>query len=437
MNTACGKTRDFIKELQELTSFQFASNGIAAQFPEEIANLREEDLAVEKAVDRRDFRGEKAFTIDCEDCKDMDDAVCVSKTPDGYRLGVHIADVAAFVPFGSMLDKIASRRCTSIYLPGMTVPMLPGILSNNSCSLNPGVSRYTLSVVISLNDKGEVLRSLITKGIIRSRVKGVYSEINRMLAGDKSVELVEKYSEVYDELKDMAALYRILRRERIRRGANTEDDNKSKITVCRHDIQITPTKEGVAENMIEEFMILANRIVAEFLFEKKLPAIYRIQEEKNHMAAYRPVKLHHAELALESYSHFTSPIRRIADLKIHQVISMYLNGIEEKAIHSLFDETLPDLCDLATRKSRTAKQIQSRCERYCFAQYFLLHRKERYIGKYVGLDRRQRPLILISEYNLVISAGTVFCGKVGNRYSFEVAADNFDRGLFARKIQAA
>lgn len=165
---------------------------------------------------------------------------------------------------------------------------------------------------------------------------------------------MEKYSEVYDELFIMSDLYKILRAERIRRGATVENSNKPKISVWKNSIKLSPTKEGLAKNIIEEFMIVANRIVAEYLYANE-PAIFRIQEEKNHMAAYQPTKTHHAELALESYSHFTSPIRRVADLKIHQVLTMHLNGVDSKEIHRLFDELLVDVCDRATKRSLHCK----------------------------------------------------------------------------------
>ena len=435
MNTDYGKTMDFVKGLKEVTRYQFETYNIAPLFPAEIARLQEKDLTVEECIRRKDFRGEKAFTIDCGDCKDMDDAVSVLKTSAGYRLAVHIADVSAYVPLGSELDQVASYRATSIYLPHLTVPMLPKVLSNNCCSLNPGVSRYTLSVIAHLNKKGEVIRSEITKGQIRSRVKGVYSEINRLLSGDKNEKLLEKYNEVYEEILDMASLYRILRAERIRNGATVEDSNKPKISVWKHSIMLTPTKEGIAENMIEEFMILANRIVAEYLYANELPAIFRVQEEKNHMAAYQPVKLHHAELALESYSHFTSPIRRIADLKIHQVLTMHLNGIDSQEIHNLFDERLFEVCDRATKRSRTVNQIQEKCERYCFGQYFQIHKNNRYTGKIVGFDRKNRPVVQVNKYNVKIIGYAIIDGRIGDRYSFKVGVSNTNHELFADAIQ--
>lgn len=433
MNTYYGKAMDFVRGIKEVTKYQFDTYNIDPSFPAELSNLQEKDLKIEECFSRKDFRGEKAFTIDCEDCKDMDDAVSIVKTAKGYRLAVHIADVSAYVPLGSELDQIASYRATSIYLPHLTVQMLPKALSNDCCSLNPGVSRYTLSVIVHLNENGEVVRSEITKGKIKSRVKGVYSEVNKLLSGDKDNTLMEKYSEVYDELFIMSDLYRTLRAARIRRGASVEDSNKPKISVWKNSIMISPTKEGLAENMIEEFMIVANRIVAEYLYANELPAIFRIQEEKNQMAAYQPTKMHHAELALESYSHFTSPIRRVADLKIHQILTMRLNGTDSKEIHRLFDELLVEVCDRATKRSRTAKQIQDKCERYCYEQYFMIHRNDSYYGKIVGFDRKNRPIIQIDRYNIKVIGYAIINGTLGDRYSFKVGVSNKNNELYTSK----
>lgn len=433
MNTYYGKTMDFVKGINEVTRFQFDTYNINPSFPADINRLQEKDLRVDECISRKDFRGEKAFTIDCEDCKDMDDAVSIVKTVKGYRLAVHIADVSAYVPFGSELDHVACDRATSIYLPHLTVPMLPEILSNGCCSLNPGVSRFTLSVIAHLNDAGEIVRSEITKGMIRSRVKGVYSEINRILSGDKDDTLSQKYGEVLDELHIMSDLYKVLREERIRRGATVTDSNKPKITISKDTVKLTPNKEGIAENMIEEFMIVANRIVAEYLYDNDLPAIFRIQEEKNHMAAYCSQKIHHAELALESYSHFTSPIRRVADLKIHQVLSMHLNGIDNNEIHRMFDEALVDVCDRATKRSRTAKQVQDKCEHYCYEQYFKIHKNDSYTGMIIGFDCMNNPIIKVNSYNIKIIGYSIIDGLVGNNYSFKIGVSNTKKKFFASK----
>ena len=430
MNTKYGKAKDFVEGLKAVTQIQFDTYNIDPQFPYEIENLTERDLAVEKCVSRKDFRGEKAFTIDCESCKDMDDAVSVIKTAKGYRLAVHIADVSAYIPLGSDLDQLSCHRATSIYLPHRTVPMLPRILSNELCSLNPGADRLTLSVIIHLNKRGEIIRSEITKGLIRSRLKGVYSEINRLLTNDQDEIVLSKSGEVYEEILDMVSLYQILRAERIENGATVEDSNKPKISIGNHSILITPTKEGVAENLIEEFMILANRVVAEYLYNNNLPAIFRVQEEKNHMAAYRPNKQRHAELALESYSHFTSPIRRVADLKIHQILSMHLNGVSAAEIHRLFDEQLIDVCDRATKRSRTVDAVQKKCEHYCFEQYFQVHKNDLYTGEIVGFTANDIPIVRIDEYNIKVIGYSILNGNLGEQYSFKVGVSYKNNTLF-------
>lgn len=435
MNRSYEKTMDFVKGLQNVTEYQFEHNNIIPDFPEEIANLKRENLQIEESSNRKDFRDEKAFTIDCEGCKDMDDAVSIKRTSNGYRLGVHIADVSAYVSLGSDLDCIACSRATSIYLPHLTVPMLPRVLSNDCCSLNPGEIRRTLSVIAQINRKGEVTSYEISKGLISSRVKGVYSEINRILSGEKNEVLLDKYAEVYTELRDMANLYKVLRNNRIKRGATVEDSNKPKIYVRKHNIILKPTKEGVAENMIEEFMILANRLVAEYLYDNNLPAIFRVQEEKNHMAAYQPLKQHHAELALESYSHFTSPIRRVADLKIHQILTLHLNGLDSKKIHDLFDEQLFEVCDRATKRSRTVNQVQEKCEKYCYEQYFQIHNYEKYTGAIVGFDKRNHPIVNINRYNIRIIGFSVRNGVLGDKYTFKVGISNRNNQLYARRIE--
>ena len=432
MNTKHVQTMDYVTGLRNETQFHLKNYNVNPVFPDNIANLQEKDLIVEECKSRKDFRGEKAFTIDCEDCKDMDDAVSIVRTVEGYRLAVHIADVSAYVSPGSELDQVASQRATSIYLPNYTIPMLPKVLSNNCCSLNPGVTRNTLSVIMHINSAGEVIKTELTKGKIRSRVKGVYSEINMLLSNDKSDELMKKYQEVYDELIVMAELYRKLRAIREQNGANIEDSNKPIITVRKNKIILTPMREGLAENLIEEFMILANRVIAEYLVEHDLPAIFRIQEAKNHLAAYRPFRCKHSELALETYSHFTSPIRRLADLKLHQILSMHLRGCSTEEIHNVFDETLPEICDIATRKSRTAKHLEEQCERYCYRNYFRLHSTDTYIGSIVCFDKRKRPIVQINRYNIKIIGYTMWDGSLGDMYSFHVGVSDRNHELFAR-----
>lgn len=433
-----GKTQSIsnrqLKKLDDKTNFFFENHTVIEDFPEGIADLRKEDIPVQQCFKRSDFRYQNALTIDSADSKDMDDAVYVAKTFNGYFVAVHIADVAYHVPFRSVLDDIACNRASSIYLPDRVVPMLPKILSNDLCSLNPGVDRYTLSVLINLDDFGNVLSSKVEKGIIRSRVKGIYSEVNCLLEGKKDKKLMYKYSSVYQELRVMKSLYKILRERRIRTGATVEDSNKPKITFGDNGIELTPTKDGVSENMIEELMILANSAVADYLCDHNLPAIFRVQDEKNYMAAYLPVRSHHAELALESYSHFTSPIRRYGDLVIHQIISMYLNNISSAEIKRKFEEPLPEICDRITRRSRTIKDIQNNCERFCYGLYFQAHPQEQHFGKIINFNDSGKPIIHMDEYNINVIGEPIGNMKLGDRFAFTVRFSETNNRLFAHNL---
>lgn len=218
----------------------------------------------------------------------------------------------------------------------------------------------------------------------------------------------------------MEKLYLALREERIRRGSTCEGKEKPKVFLRNQEIVIRQEKRGVAENMIEEFMILANRIVAEYLYENELPSIFRVQEERNHLAAYQAIKLHHAELALDCYAHFTSPIRRIADLKIHQILSMHLSGKDKKEIHDIFDEALIEVCERATKRSRTADQVQGKCEQYCYKEYFRKHRKDNYTGKIVGFDRLHRPIVIMNQFYIKLIGYAISHAVIGEEYSFRI-----------------
>lgn len=426
---------DYLNALRDFMKQQFEHNNIERFFPSEIASLTESDIILEACLRRKDFRRENAFTIDCADCKDMDDAVNVQKTSYGYLLMVHIADVAAYVPLGSALDQVAFSRATSIYIPKFTTPMLPPVLSDNLCSLNPGVDRNTLSVIMMLDHSGQVISSEITKGMIHSKVKGIYSEVNALLAGKASDVTRQKYTAVLNQLSVMESLYRILRDARVRNGAYVEDDNKPKIMISHHHIDLVPTVEGIAENIIEEFMVLANRVVAEYLLSHDLPAIFRVQEKKNCMASYHYDKNHHAELALECYAHFTSPIRRLPDLKIHQILTMHLNGRSNKQIHDLFDEHLVEACERATKRSRTAKQVQEFCIRRCYMFYFLRHLNEQYTGKVTGFDKRRHPIISLDGLNIGVVFHQFIGIPIGTALSLKVGVN--DKELYARNVDYA
>lgn len=331
---------------------------------------------------REDLRGETIFTIDGEGAKDLDDAISLRRLPGGgYRLGVHIADVSHYVRERTPLDRCAMSRGTSVYFTDKVVPMLPPALSNGACSLNAGEDKYTLSALITLDPEGNIKGLRLVNGIIRSRVRGVYSEVNQILSGNASVEIKKKYSSVIQTLNKMYELYEILLKKSNARGAVDFDADEAVILLSKNGepISIEKRQRGVSERIIEQFMLCANEAVATFLTERNIPCVYRIHErppednfadflnyleslgfdvrelrktdptpkllseilkkaEENDMfdavsytmlrsmakAKYSEIRQPHFGLGIENYCHFTSPIRRLSDLATHRIIKKVL-----------------------------------------------------------------------------------------------------------------
>lgn len=331
---------------------------------------------------REDLRGETIFTIDGEGAKDLDDAISLRRLPGGgYRLGVHIADVSHYVRERTPLDRCAMSRGTSVYFTDKVVPMLPPALSNGACSLNAGEDKYTLSALITLDPEGNIKGLRLVNGIIRSRVRGVYSEVNQILSGNASAEIKKKYSSVIPTLNKMLELYEILLKKSNARGAVDFDADEAVILLSKNGepISIEKRRRGVSERIIEQFMLCANEAVATFLTERNIPCVYRIHErppednfadflnyleslgfdvrelrkteptpkllseilkkaEEKDMfdavsytmlrsmakAKYSEIRQPHFGLGIENYCHFTSPIRRLSDLATHRIIKKVL-----------------------------------------------------------------------------------------------------------------
>ena len=420
--------------LKEKQNKQLRDNTVPVDFPENIASLSEDDFTVDKSVPRRDFRDDKVFTLDCDSCKDMDDGLSITKDVN-YHLNVHIADVSAYVTPLSELEQVIQIRGTSYYLPDKTIPMLPRVLSEKLCSLNAGKDRYTLSVLMEISPDGELLNYELTKGIIHSRVKGVYSEVDLLLNGSKDRNLLNKYREVSGSFQDMVALYKALRAKRIKRGSLPEENDKPIITVTKDNIKVTPKTKSMSEKIIESFMIEANYAVSLFLADNDLPALFRVQKAEEKMASYQPTVSQHKSLCLDSYVHFTSPIRRCSDFFVHRIISLYLAGYNSEVIHALYDEELPFICSRATKRSRTANIIQNRCERICYESYFDEHQEERHSGIIVGFNDRNFPIIKINDYNLNVISFAIIGGNIGDKYSFNVAMGKKCNHLVAFKVK--
>lgn len=332
---------------------------------------------------RVDLRGKyDIFTIDGEDAKDLDDAVCVQKLENGnYKLDVHIADVSHYVQENTLLDKEALLRGTSIYMLNRVIPMLPRELSNGICSLNEGQDRYTLSVSMEIDSKGKIISSEVFKGIINVTRRMSYKDVQAIL-DNSNEEVVAKYKEYISDFKLMEELAKILKEKRLAKGYLNLDIPESKIILDQdgYAIDVCKYETTFANEIIEQFMLAANETIAEKFYWLKAPFIYRVHEEpdiekvnelnkllfnfgyKIHVkegkiypaefskilkevegkpeekivsnmilrtlkvAVYDSENKGHFGIASKYYCHFTSPIRRYPDLFIHRIISKYLKN---------------------------------------------------------------------------------------------------------------
>lgn len=332
------------------------------------------------------------LTIDGIGAKDLDDAVSLKRLKGGaWQLGVHIADVSHYVKERTHLDRAVMSRGTSVYFADKVVPMLPPALSNGACSLNPGEDKYALSAIINLSSDGEIISSKLEPSIIRSRVRGVYSEVNAIFAKTASAEIKKKYKEVIPTLEKMRELYLVLLHRSEMRGALDLETAEAEIVLSNEGepVDIVKRVRGDAERLIEQFMLCANEAVARLLFEKRIPCVYRVHEapppeklsefltfahnlgfdtsaisrEKSSpadfsallnkarereiiapvsysmlrsmsKAKYSDVRSAHFGLGIDSYCHFTSPIRRLSDLATHRIIHKVLIENKRPEIYS-------------------------------------------------------------------------------------------------------
>ncbi len=352
--------------------------GLPQQFPKPVLNEVAKipmQVTEEQRRGRRDLRALQMVTIDGADARDLDDAVSLEVLPNGnYRLGVHIADVGAYVPPGSALDREAYKRGTSVYLVDRVIPMLPQELSNGICSLNPKVDRLAMSVFMEIDARGQVLNHEITESVINVNERMTYGDVKRILI-DRDAELISKYDHLVGTFTEMEKLCLILRGRRLRRGTIDFDfpEVKVKLDNIGRPVEINKYDRSVADQIIEEFMLVTNETVAEHFYNARVPFVYRIHEtpdgeklsnlnrflftfglsikgfNKIHPGAFQEVlskvqgrpeervigtvmlrtmklaryseeNLGHFGLAAEYYSHFTSPIRRYPDLVIHRII---------------------------------------------------------------------------------------------------------------------
>lgn len=371
----------------DILSIIFGHN-LPQSFPAEVLEAAEripEKISGEEIAKRRDLRDMLMITIDGEDAKDLDDAVSVQRLENGnYLLGVHIADVGHYVQEDSALDKEALERATSIYLVDRVIPMLPQKLSNGVCSLNAGEDRLALTCMMEVDQKGIVVAHEIFESVIHIDFRMTYKNVTKILV-EQDETLCAQYQVLLPILKEMEALQGILERKRMRRGAIEFHAPESKVVLDKkgRPIRIEWRESGIADKIIEEFMLCANETVAEHYFWMEVPFLYRVHEEPKtedvmdvnkflqalgysikgagntiHPKAYQSIvdevagkpeekivntvllrsmqharydteALGHFGLSAQYYSHFTSPIRRYPDLAIHRVIKELLHNGEQ------------------------------------------------------------------------------------------------------------
>ncbi|MGA2509797.1 MAG: VacB/RNase II family 3'-5' exoribonuclease [Candidatus Acidiferrales bacterium] len=252
-------------------------------FPEEVlaaARANPQQVGEADLHGRRDFRDLPIVTIDGETARDFDDAVCVRPLPNGhYELQVHIADVAHYVARGSVLDREARVRATSVYFPNRAVPMLPEELSNGICSLNPHVDRLVMSVIMEMDDAGKMVHADFTSGVIRSAERMTYTNVNKVLEGDH--EMKQRYAPLAEEFRRMKELALLLNKRRYARGSIDFDLPEPIIEFDESGrmLSIVRSERNIAHRIIEEFMLAANEAVAEYLEKRGVASLHRVHEK--------------------------------------------------------------------------------------------------------------------------------------------------------------
>ena len=417
-------------------------NAVETEFPyavlDEARHIAHMGIDEKEIAKRLDLRGEMIFTIDGADTKDIDDAISVKKTDSGYELGVHIADVSHYVRPKSALDEDAFLRGTSIYYADKVIPMLPKELSNGICSLNPDEDRLAFSCLMKLTSDGKLDTYKFSKTVIRSRVKGVYSEINQILDGKPDIdpEIIQKYSHVRQSLALMEELAEILTANKLKRGAPQIDTPECKLILDENDVCIDVKKRerGKSELIIEEFMLMANTAAAKLAREKQIPFVYRIHEDPSaekveelidtvsqmgvavpHFTSVKPVHLAeilektkgmklapvvnnmvlrsmakakysdepvgHFGLVLADYSHFTSPIRRYPDLAIHRILTdLCYNKLPVPTLQKRYAGFAKDASIQSSQCELTAMRVERECEDCYIAEYMNSHLGEEFEG---------------------------------------------------------
>lgn len=426
----------------DITSIAIAF-GIPTEFPEKVLNQAEgmnKPVSEADMAGRTDLRDTVMVTIDGEDAKDLDDAVSLKMDGDKYVLGVHIADVANYVQENSALDREALKRGTSVYLADRVVPMLPHALSNGICSLNEGVDRLSMSVIMTIDSTGKTIDYDICESVVNINHRMSYTQVKKIIE-DNDEETIKEYEDVAPMLQKMQELSIILRDRRHKRGAIDFDFPETKLILNKdgEPIEIKPYERNEATKLIESFMLAANETVAEHFYWKEVPFLYRIHENPDEekvnklrtfiknfgyslklngedihpkefqkllskiegsneeplisrltlrsmqQAKYSTECEGHFGLACKYYSHFTSPIRRYPDLQIHRIIKDDLRNRMTDAKKKHYEEILPGVAVSTSKSERRADETERETIKLKKAQYMIKHINEIFEGVISGV----------------------------------------------------
>lgn len=400
---------------------------LPVEFSEKIMHQVENvsnEVSTADMAGRMDFREWQTVTIDGEDAKDLDDAITLTKEGDNYKLGVHIADVSNYVQEHSALDVEALSRGTSVYLVDRVIPMLPHKLSNGICSLNAGENRLTLSCVMTINPKGNVIDHTIAESVIKVDRRMSYTSVKKILE-DHDENEIREYENLVPMFELMRELAAILRKKRMKRGSIDFDFPETKIVLDEKGkpIEIKPYERNVATKIIEDFMLIANETVAQDYFWQELPFVYRthdnpdtekikklstfinnfgysihIGQDEVHpkelqkllqkidgtpeealisrltlrsmkQAKYTTMSTGHFGLATPYYCHFTSPIRRYPDLQIHRIIKDNLRGRMNAKKIEHYDKILPEVAKHSSEMERRADEAERETDKLKKVEY--------------------------------------------------------------------
>ena len=400
---------------------------LPVEFSEKIMHQVENvsnEVSTADMAGRMDFREWQTVTIDGEDAKDLDDAITLTKEGDNYKLGVHIADVSNYVQEHSALDVEALSRGTSVYLVDRVIPMLPHKLSNGICSLNAGENRLTLSCVMTIDPKGNVIDHTIAESVIKVDRRMSYTSVKKILE-DHDENEIREYENLVPMFELMRELAAILRKKRMKRGSIDFDFPETKIVLDEKGkpIEIKPYEKNVATKIIEDFMLIANETVAQDYFWQELPFVYRthdnpdtekikklstfinnfgysihIGQDEVHpkelqkllqkidgtpeealisrltlrsmkQAKYTTMSTGHFGLATPYYCHFTSPIRRYPDLQIHRIIKDNLRGRMNAKKIEHYDKILPEVAKHSSEMERRADEAERETDKLKKVEY--------------------------------------------------------------------